>query len=447
MGSSFPYDLLDAILSLSDEEDTLKVTSLVNRTFSEISQKYLFRAIYLGPLTDPAFTMAEKFASVIQSSPQIGSYVRHLEIDYSEYPQSISWISDDESMANIFPALDNLHQLSLYGKPVSNWEQFSPSLQNALISALESPRLRSIEIRGIADFPLGIVKAPSVQNFSCISTLWPRDGELGSYKEPTPSEGSPDPRPVLKSLVVKYLYTIDCKHIFSAFNLNHLVQFSFSTRHFGEHDDLTAIFEASANTLQTVTIYLENMGGMFFPSQGLIASFFLVSDTVPFLPPGVAGVVFPHSFLMPIVDLSPLQKLKTLMIETNVVATFSMDGQSGYTSRIPWLVECLRLLPDPPSNSLSEIFLDINFTLMEDELPEGSFSEFSWESLVNILLSSKLAGVRRFHLKVSDDDKLLPAHLMDFLEKDPYLSKLRDKGILSLTNGVSSIEKNFNVLL
>ncbi|KAH9477090.1 hypothetical protein JR316_0011006 [Psilocybe cubensis] len=360
-----PYELFGMILQFCDTPN-LKIASLVNRVFFELSLPHLFRCVLLRssdfvPDADDTseYLTAQTLHSIIESRPIITEYVRSLTIDISKDWLQFhvnSWVMEDTILQGLLPRLQQLKEILIYGQPTINWGDLPQQLRNSLQTAVQSPLLHTFGIGGIFGFPLrSILCSPSIKHFSHSSSMLMLDAREGGTHTPSTSRSR---RPLdLQSLSLLETLTIDCHVLRAAFVLNHLVEFNFSLKKFEGMSQYALIINACAQSLEILGIQVDRLA--------------VTPITTPLFGPDLT-FEFSYDQDFPVMDLSHLPKLRKLTFSTYIEGDFH---QSPAIS-----IDATPIL-------LSDISLPANFCFA-----------YPWKDLVNAFFAPNLAEIKSFNL-------------------------------------------------
>jgi hypothetical protein len=174
--TNLPQELVDVIVhNLREDIPSLKSCSLAARAFVVSAQIHIFKRIEIMPPTDPlsSSNSCQKLYKLLTLSPHLARLVDELCIvlvgpetsfEYDSDGQyledrHVTWIMRERrTLALVLPLLD-LKRISLvedspldwnsYGEFSMKWNELGRHLKAALSKAFSSPRLESVQLRGI----------------------------------------------------------------------------------------------------------------------------------------------------------------------------------------------------------------------------------------------------------------------------------------------------------
>ncbi|KAJ7349973.1 hypothetical protein DFH08DRAFT_807297 [Mycena albidolilacea] len=174
--TNLPQELVDVIVhNLCEDISSLRSCSLAARAFVVSAQIHIFKRIEIMPPTDPSSSSnsCQKLYKLLTLSPHLAQLVDELRIvlvgpetsfEYDSDGQyledrHVTWIMRERrTLALVLPLLD-LKRISLvedspldwnsYGEFSMKWNELGRHLKAALSKAFSSPRLESVQLRGI----------------------------------------------------------------------------------------------------------------------------------------------------------------------------------------------------------------------------------------------------------------------------------------------------------
>lgn len=145
---SLPQELIDAIVSLIDDSDSLKACSLVSTAFVAPAQRIVFRSLYIEQAprrttarrwrNEQAILSIQRAYSALQASPHISSYVRDLNIRFNAPLDDTQQVF----LEHILSAASGIETLELSGsKFTSGRTRFPLGLLPNFLAVLRLPSL------------------------------------------------------------------------------------------------------------------------------------------------------------------------------------------------------------------------------------------------------------------------------------------------------------------
>ncbi|THH28026.1 hypothetical protein EUX98_g6164 [Antrodiella citrinella] len=180
--AKLPLDLTDRVIDfMHDDTATLRTCSLICRAFLRRSRYYRFRFVSLNQRT------GESFERLLNTSPDVGVYVRDLHVSVSTFERYPTWV--DDRLPRMVPKMPHVTLLHLKGNGEYRAAAFSNLTSvrelclthcqmysmNEFVSAVGSfphvdvIRLRDVQIgmsQTLAPVPPKLKKAPKVFEFS-----------------------------------------------------------------------------------------------------------------------------------------------------------------------------------------------------------------------------------------------------------------------------------------
>ncbi|TFK22216.1 hypothetical protein FA15DRAFT_657705 [Coprinopsis marcescibilis] len=149
-----PQELVDHVIDhLYNDFSTLKSCSSVSKAWSPTSRYHLFTKVSLkagssghGVTSFPS-ARCQRLLSVIESSPEIGGYIRELDICegspfHPTHPEihATTWITSEPALLTIFKHLKNLRHLEISAASTLYWKTLPAAFQNGLCSFLATSK-------------------------------------------------------------------------------------------------------------------------------------------------------------------------------------------------------------------------------------------------------------------------------------------------------------------
>ncbi|KAH9480836.1 hypothetical protein JR316_0007438 [Psilocybe cubensis] len=161
---TLPPELWDSIFSFlyDDRPASLRSCAGVNKQFSELVEKYLYRKVTItnhgGLRAYPEAYSAEQMAKLLQNKPHISSYVRSLNIETYIFDTSIR-IRSEKVLGHTISLFPKLTEISLSGchHIMASWIIFHGEFQKSFAHILRLPTLETLTIQDMRQFPLHLL--------------------------------------------------------------------------------------------------------------------------------------------------------------------------------------------------------------------------------------------------------------------------------------------------
>ncbi|KAJ6474872.1 hypothetical protein C8R45DRAFT_1010788 [Mycena sanguinolenta] len=141
-----PQELMDAIVTVISDKETLLACSLTSTSLVNASQRRLFRSISLRDV--PSY---DRFAGLLAESPHLGQYVRSLSLDIGGIPAH--WTP----LESILSTTTQVEQLVIDGNRGEVGTKSELRLIPSLIEFISLKPLRCVALMNLSDVPSAIV--------------------------------------------------------------------------------------------------------------------------------------------------------------------------------------------------------------------------------------------------------------------------------------------------
>lgn len=160
-----PPELLSLIFEVLEHEKewtTLKACSLLSHGNHSQVLPYLFKVVTLRLRSHPSpivirdvVRRIDGLCNLFQKRPETRGLVKTFELLDSYPVYNSQWITQQKSLPRLLDMLHGIRQLT-FGCDVGflHWNQFSPELQNSLLSIFFSPSLKMLSLANLGSLPV-----------------------------------------------------------------------------------------------------------------------------------------------------------------------------------------------------------------------------------------------------------------------------------------------------
>ncbi|KAJ7435875.1 hypothetical protein FB451DRAFT_1417815 [Mycena latifolia] len=180
-----PQELVNAIVDLVGDTESLKACSLASPSLCSASQRILLRSLTLKGRFDPSNYVAT--STLFVESPHIAQYITNLKI---ELPHSRTALAGAHSIPEVLTKLSRVRQCTIEGltrEHCARWYELGEELTSALIDFLGRQPLESLCMFCVQGIPLSgflpILTCAPTLSFAFVSIDGPYD-LLGSLVNP-----------------------------------------------------------------------------------------------------------------------------------------------------------------------------------------------------------------------------------------------------------------------
>ncbi|KAJ7754572.1 hypothetical protein B0H16DRAFT_748420 [Mycena metata] len=139
---NLPPELIDLVIRLDIDVDTLRSCALVCRAFLQPSQRYLFATVDLGTPHGPV----PRFHDLLRNSPHLCAHVRELAIVHLDYRGQ--WQAWYPSLAAVLDLLPNVTMFTLSFLPHVKWGDLPANVQAAICALCQRSPLVNLRVDG-----------------------------------------------------------------------------------------------------------------------------------------------------------------------------------------------------------------------------------------------------------------------------------------------------------
>ena len=281
----FPTEIFQTILwQLRDDTKTLRVCSLVSKTFCQLSQRLLFREIVLEerlPKSPPTPSIrsssssirssfnirrspSERLHRLFSSSPHLAKYARSLTLQCGSGSKVDSWIMSDEFLQHVVPLMDRLDRFTFSstarGKKALDFVRLPLSVRQALVNVLQLPGIKALSIEGLEHIPIPVFNACTSVDRLTLAFYSLSDGTKREFSDlilpPTPTTGR---LCRLRTLGLHHcskhhLRTLQwLAHTHCPFNLNKIRKLEYSSEDDEHEACFKALLKGMPSTLQSLS--------------------------------------------------------------------------------------------------------------------------------------------------------------------------------------------------
>ncbi|KIM39568.1 hypothetical protein M413DRAFT_193391 [Hebeloma cylindrosporum] len=266
-----PQEIIDTIIeelgfhiasdlkTRSIEFKTLQNCALVSRSFRSGATHWLFvRANLRGRWNDETWIhkRVEKFLEILIANPSIGGSVRDLLIQTTQGDLDF-WLQDNTTLVAILGRLSQIRRFTLrYGFKPCNWETLPLKTVTALQCAIQSPSVRSLELREIHEFPWFILAGCGTLKELAISRVRASPRHLSIH-----ADGPSTVVPILESLYIIGPYSTTeslVSNSITAPMFSQLRILSVGLHRSSETESAAKFFSQVAQTLETLNVIALN---------------------------------------------------------------------------------------------------------------------------------------------------------------------------------------------
>jgi len=178
---SLPVEVLHVILNevdSSNDQQTLKVCSLVSRLFLMLCRKHLFSSvtILVAPDADNADDedqqneSAVQFLSFLVTDDHASSFIQNLCIrNDTGVPMSSTWTTVARSLDRLLPKLSLLTSLSIHGNLIADWTSSDITLRVGLMRLCRRPTLKALNLNFVGISQQELLSLIGIANLSLSS--------------------------------------------------------------------------------------------------------------------------------------------------------------------------------------------------------------------------------------------------------------------------------------
>ena len=186
---SLPVEIMHIIfneVNLSNDQQTLKVCSLVSRIFLMLCRKHLFSSVTIlaTPDThnaddeDRQNQSAVQFLSFLATDDHVSSFIQNLNIrNITGVPVLSTWTTVARSLDELLPKLSPV-SLSIHGNLISDWTSSDITLRNVLMRLCLQPTLTTLNLNFMGISQQELLSLVGVGNLS-LSSVYLKLNTLG----------------------------------------------------------------------------------------------------------------------------------------------------------------------------------------------------------------------------------------------------------------------------
>ncbi|KAH8077032.1 hypothetical protein BXZ70DRAFT_963349 [Cristinia sonorae] len=372
-----PPELTDRIIDhLHNDKRTLRACSRVSTSWVTRSRYYLWQFVELD------LKNYMKFEDILRDNPEIGYFVKSLKTTVYFFEEKPNWL--DESLPRIARRLHSVEQLTLAGNGTYRSAPFHA------FPSVKKLRVLDCEFASVNEFISLLCLLPSLEDLFSNNVLVGASATL--IKQPTSVQ-----RPKLKKL--EFLATRLDPHMFTDWMIRE-----------GIHEEIESIILRPLQKGALIPV------GRFISAVGPRLKHFEIAIIALQLQGGFRDVIGPYF------DLSPATGLRSI----------EFGSPAGYAARygsddisFSWLSMMLSQVSSP-------VLEEVTLWLSQGDLL--GLGTVEWKHVVSTLLSEKFKSVKKVHMRVWGQEKVI-ADIRRILEIQ--LKELVEKKVIEFDMHVS----------
>ncbi|KAJ6566876.1 hypothetical protein B0H19DRAFT_1258059 [Mycena capillaripes] len=153
---TLPQELIRAIVEEIDEDESLKMCSLVSTNFREPSQRILLHALTLGSDSEDDEKSYTAAWTLLQGSPHVAPYFTQLNC---LLPNVDAATADVQALCAVLGKLSHIRQSYLVGGMEDNhpWSKVPPQVAQGIADFFHRQRLEQLHVLSIGPFPKAVL--------------------------------------------------------------------------------------------------------------------------------------------------------------------------------------------------------------------------------------------------------------------------------------------------